>query len=151
MDRGVEWGTEIYVLRGDGTPELSTSGARRSTPAWWDELRRALGSDRHARRWVDGGARTVTLQRLVSVTPELEEPRYLASVQTQPPWVNAAALTRRQLEVAEFAAGGATVAEIGRAVGVSAHTVRSHLKVVYRTLGVGNRVELALALARLPA
>ncbi|UJR84178.1 helix-turn-helix transcriptional regulator [Sandaracinus amylolyticus] len=54
-------------------------------------------------------------------------------------------LSRRQLEVAELAAVGATVREIGAALGISTNTVRQHLKAVYAELGVANRVELARA------
>ena len=56
-------------------------------------------------------------------------------------------LTRRQREVAELAATGATIDEIGRHLGISPHTVRQHLRDAYRLLDVGNRVELARALA----
>ena len=52
-------------------------------------------------------------------------------------------LTDRQLEVAEFAAEGATTCEIGRALGISPNTVKHHLKNVYERLGIGSRVELA--------
>jgi DNA-binding CsgD family transcriptional regulator len=55
-------------------------------------------------------------------------------------------LSPRQLAVAGYAAVGATAEEIGRAVGISAHTARQHLKAAYRQLGVRNRVELAHAL-----
>ncbi len=56
-------------------------------------------------------------------------------------------LTRRQREVAELAATGATIEEIARHLGISPHTVRQHLRDAYRLLDVGNRVELARALA----
>jgi DNA-binding CsgD family transcriptional regulator len=55
-------------------------------------------------------------------------------------------LTPRQLEVCECAASGATVDEIAAHLHISPGTVRTHLKTVYRNLGVANRVELARAL-----
>lgn len=55
-------------------------------------------------------------------------------------------LTVRQRDVASLAATGATVTEIASALDISEHTVRTHLKRVYRHLGVANRVELARAL-----
>lgn len=55
-------------------------------------------------------------------------------------------LSPRQLEVAEYAAVGATIAEIGRQLRISPHTVRHHLKSVYRLLEVACRVELSAAL-----
>jgi DNA-binding NarL/FixJ family response regulator len=55
-------------------------------------------------------------------------------------------LTERQQEVAELAALGMTVSEVGSCLGVSANTVRAHLKAVYATFGISNRVELHRAL-----
>lgn len=52
-------------------------------------------------------------------------------------------LSPHQLKVAEYAAAGATVHEIARAMERSNETVKSHLREVYRRLHVGNRVELA--------
>jgi len=59
-----------------------------------------------------------------------------------------AALSPRRREVAQYAAAGATSREIAETLGISHHTVRQHLKAVYRLLGVGHRVELAETLAR---
>jgi DNA-binding CsgD family transcriptional regulator len=55
-------------------------------------------------------------------------------------------LTPRGLEVAELAARGLTMEEVGRVLGVSANTAKKHLRVVYERLGVGSRAELAGAL-----
>jgi DNA-binding NarL/FixJ family response regulator len=52
-------------------------------------------------------------------------------------------LSARQVQIGEFAAAGATATEIAAELSLSPHTVRQHLKVVYRELGVRNRVELA--------
>ncbi|MCB9659757.1 MAG: hypothetical protein H6726_19065 [Sandaracinaceae bacterium] len=62
-----------------------------------------------------------------------------------------ASMTPRQTEVSEYAASGATVGEIASHLGISTETVRSHLKNVYRNLGVANRVELARAMGQLHA
>lgn len=56
------------------------------------------------------------------------------------------ALSPRQREVARYAAVGATASETAAQLGISEHTVRQHLKAVYRVLGVSNRVELARTL-----
>ncbi|MFT4625935.1 MAG: DNA-binding CsgD family transcriptional regulator [Myxococcota bacterium] len=61
-----------------------------------------------------------------------------------------ATLTPTQRAVAEYAACGATTAEIGRTMGRSPETVRTHLKAVYQSLWVGSRIELA-RLLRPPA
>jgi DNA-binding CsgD family transcriptional regulator len=55
-------------------------------------------------------------------------------------------LTAREREVADLAAIGATAGEISRHLGISAETVRTHLKAAYSILGVCSRVELASAL-----
>lgn len=56
-------------------------------------------------------------------------------------------LTARQREVVETAVLGATVTEIAQALRLSPDTVRSHLKDIYRRLGIASRVELAAVLA----
>jgi DNA-binding CsgD family transcriptional regulator len=56
-------------------------------------------------------------------------------------------LSPRQREIAEYAAAGATAREIAATLGISPHTVRQHLKDVYRTLGVSSRVELVRAIS----
>ncbi len=57
------------------------------------------------------------------------------------------ALSPRQIEVAEYAAVGATCNEIARALEISTNTVRHHIRNAYNLLGVGSRVELARALS----
>lgn len=61
-----------------------------------------------------------------------------------------ALLSPRQLEVAEYAAAGATRREIAETLGLSPHTVADHLKETYRRLGIGSRAELATLLADAP-
>jgi DNA-binding CsgD family transcriptional regulator len=51
-----------------------------------------------------------------------------------------------QTRVATLAARGDTSLQIGVQLGVSANTVKFHLKRVYELLGVGNRIELRHAL-----
>jgi DNA-binding CsgD family transcriptional regulator len=57
-------------------------------------------------------------------------------------------LTARGFEVAELAARGLTTDEVGRALGVSANTVKKHLRNVYDRLAISSRAELATMLAR---
>lgn len=52
-------------------------------------------------------------------------------------------LSPTQLRVATYAAGGARLGEIAEALGLAPETARSHLKEVYRRLGVASRLELA--------
>ena len=55
----------------------------------------------------------------------------------------AVAMSPARRRVAEYAAMGATVAEIAASLDVHPETVRSHLKDIYRVLDVSSRVELA--------
>jgi DNA-binding CsgD family transcriptional regulator len=47
----------------------------------------------------------------------------------------AISLTTREMEVLRLIAVGCTYAETGRRLGVSAHTIASHIKKTYRKLG----------------
>ena len=58
----------------------------------------------------------------------------------------AALLSPRQRQICDYAAAGATVEEIARALGRSANTIKHHLKLAYETLGVSSRLELSAAL-----
>ncbi|TFH20323.1 MAG: LuxR family transcriptional regulator [Acidimicrobiales bacterium] len=51
-------------------------------------------------------------------------------------------LSSRRHEVATAVLGGASVKDIAVQLGLSPHTIRNHLKVVYRQLGVSSRAEL---------
>ncbi|MGM0579017.1 MAG: response regulator transcription factor [Myxococcota bacterium] len=55
-------------------------------------------------------------------------------------------MSNRQRQVADLAASGLTVPEMARHLDLSPHTVRDHLRVAYRRLGVANRVELVRTL-----
>ena len=60
------------------------------------------------------------------------------------------ALTPTQRTVASLAAGGMRNRQIAGRLGMSPHTVEAHLSVVYRSLGVRRRGELAAAMAQRP-
>jgi DNA-binding CsgD family transcriptional regulator len=53
--------------------------------------------------------------------------------------------TRRQCEILERAAGGLSDKEIARDLGLSTHTVRSHLQRLYQTQRLANRAEAVAA------
>ncbi|MGM0577801.1 MAG: helix-turn-helix transcriptional regulator [Myxococcota bacterium] len=57
-----------------------------------------------------------------------------------------AALSSTQRTVARYAAAGATTPEIARSMGRSVETIRSHMKEIYRRLGVTSRLELVRCL-----
>ncbi len=73
---------------------------------------------------------------------------WLLAVGSPPPLARAAdaSLSDTQRKVADYAAAGATVPEIARSLSSSGETVRTHLREVYRRLGVSCRVELVRAL-----
>jgi DNA-binding NarL/FixJ family response regulator len=57
-------------------------------------------------------------------------------------------VTTRQAEILELAAGGLTDKEIGRNLGVTHRTVRSHLERLYNTSGVRGRTAVVVAWVR---
>lgn len=50
------------------------------------------------------------------------------------------ALTRREAQVLELLAAGCRYAEVALRLGISTHTVASHVKNIYRKLGVRSAV-----------
>lgn len=65
----------------------------------------------------------------------------IAEVDDEPPAASES-LTDRQLEVAEYAASGATAPEIADELGVEPPTVYEHLQNIYERLEIGSRAEL---------
>jgi DNA-binding CsgD family transcriptional regulator len=62
--------------------------------------------------------------------------------------VGAMSLSRREIEVLEAIAGGASRAQAGRGLHLSVNTIKTYLRTAYRKLGATSREE-ALAEARL--
>lgn len=134
------------LLRSDGTVDFATPAARTWLEVYGTEpLRRAMKDlhDEAPRATVAVGIHRVGVVRMDSCRGR--GVRYLATVEraataSATPF---AGLSRRQQQVASYAAVGATTPEIARALGVSTETVRSQLKSIYRSLGIGSRAELA--------
>lgn len=137
--------SELWVLRPDGEVELSSRSEQSDPPRWVPRVLEALRDA--ATDEVELEEREVSLLawRLSRGGAGIG-PRTLVFVRPRPAWLELAALSGRQREVCEYAASGATVLEIAAHLGISAHTVRTHLKAAYAILGVSNRVELAQAL-----
>lgn len=57
-------------------------------------------------------------------------------------------VTSRELEVVRLLARGFTNADVASALGISVHTVSTHVKTVYRKLHISSRAELTLILER---
>lgn len=64
-----------------------------------------------------------------------------------PPCPSSLGLSRREVEVATYAARGFTVLNIAARLGVAESTVKTHLKRIYKKLDVCSRVELARKLS----
>ena len=56
-------------------------------------------------------------------------------------WSDRGVLTERQLEVLRCLAGGGSVRTVAAALGISVHTVRSHVRRIFETLEVSSQVE----------
>jgi DNA-binding CsgD family transcriptional regulator len=81
--------------------------------------------------------------RLVDACEGARTPALVAGTESTP-------LTRREREVAELAARGATSRDIAEKLFVSSRTVENHLQRAYEKLGVRGRAELAEALGVTP-
>ena len=104
------------------------------------EAVRALAASHTERQWVVARDKRVLIEVLIG-------PGHLYAARIYPRETLTPnlgdVLSPRQFEIAEYAAVGATAKEIAKLLGISAHTVRQHLKEVYRRLGVANRIELS--------
>jgi DNA-binding CsgD family transcriptional regulator len=128
------------------SPEGRLEHATEPVTDWLTEERRAFLGDFVA--CVDRGEQpataldgaSISVRRLVG-----ERTMYLVNLAAErlPQRSVLARLSGRRREVAELAAAGATAKEVAEELGISPHTVRQHLKVVYRDLGVASRVDLA--------
>lgn len=125
---------KFWILRADGRVELSTSDGSAPTGSAQAALQVLSASDGRL-ELPDGFA-----WRLAQLDQPGASPRVLVlQLPRSRPQVT---LTPRQREVSEYAIAGATATEIARHLGVSFHTVRTHLRAAYRELGVSNRIEL---------
>ncbi|RMG97113.1 MAG: LuxR family transcriptional regulator [Deltaproteobacteria bacterium] len=148
-DRGADVSVGRQLLfRADGTLDMASPGAADRLSA---DQRAALA--RRVRAFDRGNVDTQPIlgESLVRLVGN-EASRYLVSLPRRvspclrPEW----RLQRRQREIAEYIAAGATAREVAEHLGLSHHTVRDHIKAIYRVLGVASRLELAETLGELP-
>jgi DNA-binding CsgD family transcriptional regulator len=136
----------------DGTLEHETAAAAGALPPKQRaQLRDAVRAAADCESTGEWAVRIVALGKLEAHMVRMEGPlghRVLVTLSSHGSKENdgLGTLSPRQREVARYAAVGATATETAVQLGISGHTVRQHLKVVYRALGVSNRVELARAL-----
>jgi DNA-binding CsgD family transcriptional regulator len=146
----------FWVVDENGQTLFGHDPTTRLHPEWCALAGRLLGSAHPGPLSLAVPGAELTAWRLMATDTALGSPaavvlrvRPLARMVGSAPQRHAAPvpdLTPRQLEVCEYAASGATVDEIAAHLHISPGTVRTHLKTVYRNLGVANRVELARAL-----
>ncbi len=91
----------------------------------------------------------------VWMPPELMQRFIKLSTRVMPPPAEADApelndLTSRELMVAEQVAHGASNREIAENLDISERTVKAHLSAIFEKLGVRDRVQLALAMNKVP-
>lgn len=128
------------------TPEGQVESASPSARAHLSRgLRRELAD--HVRRLDDDTPPVVMWEGIAVRVVRLDgggRVRYLAALRPTGPIASSLVrLTESQYRIAELAAAGATVPEVARDLSISNHTVRQHLKAIYRRLDIGARVELA--------
>jgi len=135
----------MQLLDDCGCVEWTHGAPRALPPDIVEELRKGLQHSSRCTAVLDD-RHIVDAWMLESANDGTAGTRMLVCLRAQPEWMESAALTARQLEIAELASDGATLREIAGHLGLSCHTVRTHLRNVYRLLGVGNRLELAHSL-----
>lgn len=123
----VELGEVAESFSAAGIEGTSTNAAR-LTARWYE----SIGDTRAAARW---NRRSAELGLRCDVLGPVIRPSEIEP------------LSRREREVADLAATGASSREIGERLFLSARTVDNHLSRVYDKLGVRSRGDLPLALA----
>jgi DNA-binding NarL/FixJ family response regulator len=122
----------------DASGAALTSTARREFNHSLAQVRAALPSDRFDPAWARG--RLLSLDEAIAVATVSEEVKEEAA-DDQP--VVLAALTRRELEVADLVAEGLTNAAIAQRLAISPGTARIHVERVREKLGCTSRVQIA--------
>ena len=135
----------MQLLDDCGSVEWTHGAAWALPPSVVEQLREALRHSPRCSAALDE-RHIVDAWMLEPANDGTEGTRMLVCLRAQPAWMETAALTERQLQIAELASDGATIREVAGHLGLSSHTVRTHLRNIYRLLGVGNRLELAHSL-----
>jgi DNA-binding CsgD family transcriptional regulator len=134
---------------------IEAAEARKAARLVWGEEGELIFAGEGAESWLNdlaGAPLTPGIVRGVRVEAEVLEGSggraQLLTLSAAPPLWRApdASLSDTQRVVAEYAGAGSTVPEIARSLAISRETVRTHLREIYRRLGVCSRVELVRAL-----
>jgi DNA-binding NarL/FixJ family response regulator len=90
--------------------------------------------------------------RFVGFRPEVSKPhRSFGAEHVSSGAEHLARLSEREREIVGALVAGQRVKEIAGTLTISAHTVRNHLKAIYRKLNVGSQLELVRKVGGLPA
>ena len=134
----------IEALAADDADGLeAASEAFAGTGAMLEAAEAAADAARAARRAGDPRRGTRLAHRALELASLCEGARTPALVM---PAEELTPLSRRELEIAELAAGGLSSEEIAGRLFLSVRTVDNHLQHVYQKLGIGSRAELRAAL-----
>ncbi len=138
-DRGV-------TLAGEAVERIA------ATPLEFDHARALLTHGQIHRRFKEKSAARTSLQASLEIFDRLGAQRFaerarrdLARIGLRP--AASVGLTETELRVAELAATGRTVRQVGDELYISAKTVEANLTRVYRKLGIKGRAELATWMA----
>jgi two-component system, NarL family, response regulator LiaR len=137
-------GIRVVLLTGATDDELGLRGLRAGGAGFLSKDMELTALPRALRSTVDGEAaisRRLTMQLVQHYRTAPTGGMGLRPVRS--------ALTDREWEVLDLLSGGATTDDIARLLVLSNETVRSHLKNLYRKLGVGSREQAVQAASRL--
>ena len=102
-----------------------------------DDARRALGEEGYLSAYAAG--RDMTRDEVVAYAVDARRP----AAPVVAPAVSEGPLSRREMEVAELVADGATNAQVAARLFISERTVESHLASIFNKLGVDTRLQVA--------
>jgi len=108
----------------------------------------ALGADDVARERFSEAETVARRAGERELLREAHRRRALVAPESRPAAEAPNGLSARQLEIAQLVAEGGTNREVADALGISEHTVNTHLRAAFRRLGVSRRGALAEALQR---
>jgi DNA-binding NarL/FixJ family response regulator len=137
-------GIRVILLTGAGDEELGLRGLRAGAAGYLSKEMELASLPRALRASIDGEA--AISRRLAMFLVEHYRSAPTGGMGLRPVRSD---LTDREWEVLDLLSGGANTEDVARVLVLSTETVRSHLKNLYRKLGVRSREEAVQAAVRL--